>query len=193
MNSLFDSNRAFVKDMLARPDNWDWSVQGFGMLRTYLDSGKRFRLNIWDSELAVPNVSLIHDHPWDFVSYVISGRFTNIRYFKDPNGDEYDWMIIRTGPGGGPEGADGTTRMLPSIRPEYYLPGNYYTQSAEEIHKSVFADGTVTLNDRIYRPDADHATVFWPHGEQWVDAEPRAATLDEVYRACERALSGFDA
>ena len=59
--SAFPLLRAAVRALLERPDS-DWSVQGFGMMRRYLDADKKYRLNIWDSSLAGRNVSIIHDH-----------------------------------------------------------------------------------------------------------------------------------
>ena len=191
MDSLFAANREFVRRVLINPFDWEWSVQGFGMLRTYLDTEKRFRLNVWDRRLAVPNVSLIHDHPWHFKSYIISGGFVNTRYYNDPNGDEYDYMVIKTGEGGGPDGVSGTIRMSSAILPENYKQGDMYSQEAREVHKSVYTDGAVTLNDRTPLLDSDHATVFWPHGESWVDAEPRLATAQEIMVTCGKALRLF--
>ena len=78
----FDVLRATVRDVLEHPYPREWTVQGFGMLRTYLDPDKRFRLNVWHSKLAIPNVSIVHDHPWHFTSWVMGGNFTNVRYTK---------------------------------------------------------------------------------------------------------------
>ena len=71
--------RAVVKTMLMYPHAFEWSVQGFGMLRAYFDKDKVYRLNIWDHDLAVPNVSVIHDHPWSFTSWIINGEATNTK------------------------------------------------------------------------------------------------------------------
>ena len=60
-----------------------WTVQGFGFLRTYFgppDAPKKFRLNLWDSDFTIPNVSTIHDHPWSFKSIIVAGDFYNQRY-----------------------------------------------------------------------------------------------------------------
>lgn len=91
----FDALRASVKSILQEsPWNRDWTVQGFGMLRCYLDSDKRFRLNIWDDRLAVPHVSVIHDHPWSFDSWIINGIFHNQRFEEASHGMPYDYMVI---------------------------------------------------------------------------------------------------
>ena len=167
------------------------------MLRCYLDEDKRYRLNIWDPAFAVPYVSIVHDHPWSFTSWIINGVFTNVRYDIDPAplchspgwGDAlFDWQVIRTGPGGGPEGGDSGTLHLRARAPERYVTGDTYHQEPSEIHESHFIDGTVTLNDRTRLPDGDHARVFWPAGTAWVDAEPRDATPGEVATTVRRAL-----
>lgn len=186
--------RPFIRHVLRHPRDFDWSVQGFGMLRCYFEADKRFRLNIWDSSIAVPGVSILHDHPWDFTSYIISGHFMNSRFQEctDPIGKE--WMIqkIKTGEGGGPVGAPSTIR-LQEMPMEHYYTGDIYKQSAEEIHASFYEDGTVTLNDRIRREDGEHALVLWPVGEEWVDAEPRSATEEEIVRITQNALRSWTA
>jgi hypothetical protein len=184
--------RATVRTVLDHPHELPWSVQGFGMMRTYFGADKTFRLNIWDSSLAVPGVSLIHDHPWDFTSWVMAGMFQNVRYDEHPHGNyqQYDWIVIKTGEGGGPDGNSGRCGLAPRLA-EFYSAGDTYKQVAEEIHASYYVDGTVTLNERIRRPDGEHARVFWPAGQSWVDAEPRMATEQEVRGTIARALAQF--
>lgn len=205
---VFGALRAAVRSILEYPVGREWSVQGFGMLRTYFGRDKKYRLNIWDSALAVPDVSILHDHPWDFRSWIIAGLTCNVR-FKDwtkvtpraitpcdtvplANGSSglYDWMVIKTGEGGGPDGKNGTMPLL-QLPQEFYEEGMTYHQVADEIHASYYRDGTVTLNDRVRRLDGEHARVFWPHGQNWVDAEPRPAQLKEIRRTVEKALAGF--
>src|ERR1039458_5729288 len=77
-----------------------WTVQGFGFLRTYFgppDAPKRFRLNLWDSHFTVPDVSIIHDHPWHFTSIVIAGQLFNNRYIVEPDGQTHHFTTIKTG------------------------------------------------------------------------------------------------
>lgn len=139
--------RACIKDVLTHPHNFDWTVQGFGMMRAYIPGpvyDKQFRLNIWDSTLAVPNVSVIHDHPWAFKSWIINGRFTNVRYiFNERLGDAYNYMTIKTGIGGGPDGPP-KVMWLMARPPEIYVTGDTYHQTPS-------------------------------YNEQWVDAMPRKA------------------
>lgn len=189
----FQPLRAATLAILGNPSGYSWSTQGFGMLRTYLDRDKRFRLNIWDETLAVPEVSIVHDHPWDFTSWIIGGEFRNVRFFEDPrNGRPYSWQVIQTGPGGGPDGDRGTVDLSPGPE-EVYFSGDTYRQEAEEIHASFYKSGTVTINDRTRRLDGEHAHVFWPAPGAWVDAEPRDATPEEIRRVCDNAVKVLSA
>lgn len=185
MHSI-EAIRALTKRVLSSPGT-KFSVQGFGMMRTYLDEDKEWRLNIWHSSLRVPNVSTIHDHPWHFDSWVVSGKFYNNRFvvFDRPGhhpqvtDQEMDYMTIRTGEGGGPTGEIKTCYL--SRQPtEFYKAGDRYKQEASEVHETRYEDGAVTLNYRRRVGTGEHARVFWPHGQGWVDAEPRPATPQEV-------------
>ena len=179
--------RAMVRTILNYPFDHRWTVQGFGMLRMYMPgAGKRFRLNVWSSALAVPKVSIMHDHPWAFDSWIINGQFRNVRYVEDyHNGDAFEFMTIKCGE----EGCSISQRALIRLRSlatEYYNTGDTYHQDATEIHASFYDDGTVTLNDRI--GDTEQARVFWPAPGVWVDAKPREATRIEIAHATSLAL-----
>lgn len=189
-----DALRALVKTVLLQPGE-NWTVQGFGMMRAYLPWGpnpKRFRLNVWNSDLAVPGVSVIHDHPWAFTSWIINGEFSNIRFVEDSYcGEDYDFMQIACGiEGDNSDAARQHNRSRSRLRmraPEHYTTGDIYHQDADEIHLSGYGQGTVTLNDRI--GDTEHARVFWPAGQEWVDAKPRKATYQEVSRTLSLATA----
>jgi hypothetical protein len=180
-----------------------WTVQGFGFLRTYFgppSNPKEFRLNVWDSSLTVPGVSTIHDHPWHFVSFVVAGCFQNQRYtvIEEDDGsrmidgpDVFDYTTIKTGEGGGmTKSPIRYARLRPGVI-ESFSPGQTYSQGNTEIHETIFSDGCVTLNKRKRVGDGEHARVFWPHGTQWVDAEPRPANWSEVALVTGRALENF--
>lgn len=178
-------------------DGWQeraWTVQGFGMVRTYLDDAKEWRLNIWDDALRVPNVSEIHDHPWDFKSWVLCGEIANTRFRVAPErkpDDAIDFSLpfqhvkIVTGEGGGPRGWPDVVRLLAN-RPETYGPGEGYLQSKDEIHITKARPGTVTLNQRSPATPEHTANIYWPRGP-WVNAEPRPATKSEVFNAVQLA------
>lgn len=184
--------KPLVEGILRNPDGREWTVQGFGMLRTYVgppDNPSRFRLNIWDSQLAVPDVSTIHDHPWHFESIIVAGAFCNVRY-KELNHDEitHVWMHIVPGPDGGPLKQEPRETHLVPGKPELYAAGDIYKQLADEIHESIPYDGTVTLNDRTRTGGEDRARVFWPYGKEWVDAKPYTPTAQVIRHFCNRAL-----
>lgn len=170
-----------VKEILAHPFDHDWSIQGLGMLRTYLDDEHIERLHIWDTDRAVTEVSTIHDHPWDFSSRIVAGRLYNQRYqhsYSLTDGDPFHTSQIHCGAGGGLIGA--THRVRLSLDPiEGYEPGDVYSQSAPELHQSDPSRGAVTVISRTFRAERDIATVCWRTGD-WVSAEPRSATMAEI-------------
>lgn len=193
-NIAFLATQEFVLRTLENHDKHEWTTMSFGMIRTYLDPKKRWRLNVWDDRLQVPNVSIIHDHPWSFGSLNIVGELTNIRYNSiDVIGDAAGTHLyhkIVTGEGGGPAEAPRKCRLIPKPE-ETYFAGGYYHQYAEEVHETSYLRGTVTLNDRT-PASADHtARVFWPVGTNWVDAMPRIATSGEIRAAIDAALERF--
>lgn len=178
--------KPLVSKVLTAPfEHGAWTVQGFGFLRTYFGPAgepKRFRLNLWDHRFSVPGVSTIHDHPWHFNSIIVGGAFCNQRYemSTDYQSATHMFTTIKTGEGGGPIKTPPKLVILTPLAPELYTPGDTYHQEAWEIHETIFADGTVTLNERMPVADGEHARVFWPCGSEWVDAEPRPATREEV-------------
>src|SRR5688572_343716 len=142
MTPEIEALRAAVRPMLLKPDPALWTLQGFGMLRTYLDEAKRFRLHVWDSSLATKDVSTIHDHPWHFRSYVLAGKIYNQRYLRtdatDNKGHAHWQQAIRCGEGGGAEGEPELV-FLRNGPAEVYHPGDVYTQRASELHSTTYA------------------------------------------------------
>lgn len=183
-----DATRLLVRDLLERPLGREWTLQGLGMLRTYLS--KEVRLHIWDKRYAVPGVSELHTHPWDFSSLVVAGVVRNVRHlsYSGPTiGLPYIRQALRCGAGGGLQGVPEPV-FLAARDVEYYDAGTSYRQTAGEIHRSVPEDGTVTLVQREFYEDKDAAHVFWPDGQVWVSAEPRPATDEEVLAITGNAL-----
>lgn len=181
---------AAVRSILENPLTREWSLQGFGMLRTYLD--KEVRLHIWDSRYKVDEVSEIHTHPWHFDSLVVAGQVQNLRYWRVPSYRHdsmlFNKQLIKCGVGGCMVGSP-TVEALAIASREVFIAGETYRQSAKEIHQSLPEDGTVTIVRRQFLDDEDHAYVFFPHSEKWVSAEPREATAEEVSNICQNALS----
>jgi hypothetical protein len=190
--------RDLVRDLLERERDAasvgehvrDWSLQGLGMLRTYLDPGRTLRLHVWDGEFQAPGVSQMHTHPWDMESYVVSGHITNTKFQQEAPGYGYGYsrQTILCGEGGGLEGEPEEVWLTPAVREEIGA-GGVYRQTADEIHVSSPEDGTVTVVRRVFGSDRDRAYVFWPKGTEWGSAEPRAATGAEVNSICARALA----
>lgn len=197
-NSLLKQSVQFI---LEHATSFSWSLQGLGMLRLYLSQS--LRLHVWNSEYAVPNVSRLHTHPWNFDSYVVAGNLTNNRYqqvaidelpqgqlriIKRPWVEFYRQQIL-CGPGGCLMD-DPTKVFLEHVGAEHYGYGCTYGQEASEVHDTVAANGTVTLVTRQFLPDKDHAYVYWNDGE-WVSAEPRPATSEEILAITQHSLATY--
>jgi len=176
-----------VRKVLQHPYDYRWTVQGFGMMRTYLDPDEVHRLHIWDTNCAVPDVSVIHDHPWDFDSRIYSGTVINQRYRFADEVDGLDTAPMRigrikTGEGGGLDPASVHDTWLAVPEAEEYLPGDSYHMDRPELHESIPSPGAVTIISRKFYTarDDQFATVCWAAGAEWVTAEPRPATREEI-------------
>lgn len=188
---------ALVKSILEQWEHYDWTIQGFGMVRTKIaDVG---RIHVWDSRLRIPLVSDIHAHPWPLRSTVISGELINQRFAALPveaqidGGMPYMQSAIQTGEGGGLVGAVEEVK-LSLIGTEFYTPGKIYEQEPEELHRSLPQDGTVTLLERPMGPPLQGTLVYWPNGMDWVSAEPRRPTRDyEIAPMIKLALARWNA
>jgi hypothetical protein len=182
--------KPLVKTLLEHADALDWTTQGLGMLRTYLEP--ELRLHVWDRDLRAEDVSELHTHPWDFRSLVVAGQVENRRYVEIDGGEpNFNKQEIFCGQGGGLVDGDPTPVKISALPTEIFLPGDVYTQKAEEIHRSTPRSGTVTIVERHFKEDADHAFVFWPLGERWVTAEPRPATDQEIANVVGHALAAW--
>ena len=177
-----------VRQILFHPENHEWTTQGLGMLRTYLDPSGIYRLHIWDSSQVNPQASRIHDHPWSFESRVIAGGLVNQRYYRSehPNSMEYQLVQIKCGAGGGPVSGIETVHLL-MVQEEELNAGDVYAQHWTELHDSAAEDGTVTIIKRDFKTDTEHATVCWEKGP-WGSAEPRRAEPEEVRYVTQTAL-----
>ena len=187
-----DLNSVYVIQLLVRSilfhcHMYQWTIQGLGMLRMYLS--KDVRLHIWHSSAVVEGVSDMHTHPWDFESQVVVGRITDFLYQPalEWRGDSYHKQSILCGEGGGLMG-DPEAVNLCQARQSIFNPGMSYWRVNDQIHRTEFINGTVTLVKRTFHEDVDHAFVYWPVGKKWVDAEPRIATGDEVAEITASAL-----
>ena len=167
-----------LRDILINPLDYEWSVQGLGMMRTYLSEDKR--LHIWHSALQTPGASRVHDHPWHFTSLVVFGEIHQYRYIRDINfGTPWKQQRIMCGEHGGVEGEPEIVRIRPADL-EIYKKNDVYQQKAHELHDSIPVDNTVTIITRDYLEDLDHAYVLFPLDKEFVSAIPRPATRAEV-------------
>ena len=166
-------------EYIADPLKYEWSVQGLGMLRTYVSETER--LHIWHEDIRDEKASPIHDHPWSFRSEVLWGtvRQTRFRYKHGINTREWNMQSIFCGTGGGLEG-EAIAVDLEEQPWETYFAGQAYQQQSNEVHWSRPSNNCVTLITREYHANRDIAHVFWPRGEEWGSAEPRAATRAEI-------------
>lgn len=193
----FKLMRDLVKTILQSPFDLKWSVQGLGMLRTYISDDQVYRLHIWDSALRVPGVSPIHDHPWHLHSTIVAGNLIQRRYslYEDGLFCDLPLEMLRTStikPGENAFTKTDPENALVYAHPlESYLSGQEYSQRKDEIHESLAVDGTVTLVKRTFEGDRDSARVFWRGNGGWVDAAPRRATREEIVNATALALRGF--
>lgn len=170
-----------INDILSYPLDREWSIQGFGMLRTYLDDERVERLHIWDTGQAVEDVSTIHDHPWDFTSRIVRGEIRNQRFvIHAPTSGHPEFISarIRCGEGGGLVTEPAKVTIC-SEAVERYEAGGTYSMLAPELHESFPTRGAVTVISRSFHAERDIATVCWRTGD-WVSAEPRTATRLEV-------------
>lgn len=168
-----------VMEVLAHPFDYQWSLQGFGMLRTYLAADQIDRLHIWDLESAFPEVSRIHDHPWDFTSRIVSGRMDNQRYVLDAeHGEEFYSARILCGEKAHLLEEPSKTLVVAKPRESYGVE-ELYSQEAPEFHESFPQAGTVTLVRRSFKTNRDVARVAWREGA-WGDAKPRPASREEI-------------
>jgi len=181
-------NRDII-NILTRPLDHEWSVQGLGMMRCYLPEGGAYtnptqRLHIWHSSLKTFGATPMHNHPWNFYSEVMFGEVRQHRAVivgddSSVRAMPYKRQRILCGEGGGPTGEPEKVRL--ATKPmECYGVGATYYQDAEEIHHSYPINNTVTVISREFNEDRDHADVFIPMGAEFVSAEPRPATRAEI-------------
>jgi hypothetical protein len=177
----YDS-KGLLEYILSNPHTHEWSVQGLGMLRLYLN--KRDRLSIWHNGLRKEGATPIHDHYWSFRSWILAGELRNTRYRQSqkPWGEDYWRYRIQTGEKPEKQILEGPLPdVLRSHPTEIYHAGDSYHQHAIEAHQTEFQDGTVTLIRRLeYLPKTDEAYVWGPVGYEFNSAEPRPATSGEI-------------
>ena len=187
-------NHLLIRKILEAPTAFPWSLQGFGMFRLYLS--RAVRLHVWSPAHARERVHTIHTHPWHFVSHVVAGRITDRVYDRFVNarggaGDDWTEERIVCGQGGGATGERSTCRLGQPVEHTFYA-GDTYRRDASDIHESIAVEGTVTIVQRTFLADTEHASVFHPVDTEWVSAEPRDARSEEVRAMAKQALAAMD-
>lgn len=188
--------REDVRDILCNWHDREWQVQGFGMLRTYLDGPGEPRLQVWDQRLATWANNAIHDHPWAFESTIYAGILFNQRYEVDTeswNRNGHTTQII-PGTRGGQLSERPVVPCLIKPQPvEVYSLGDSYSQTHREMHLTKYHQGTVTLITRSEREDDDIANIAWYGGadEQPPFVNPYPAEPVLVQRVIGDALDAW--
>ena len=179
-----------VKQVMENPFNYEWELQGFGMLRTYID--KDTRLQIWLKEFIVPNVTDVHTHPWDFESFIYQGQITNFEFkehnYHEPHFDswyEYDRCLILTGEHAYVKEKEKV--LLDGYGAYSFTKGDTYFHGKDIPHRINFVDGTITILTKLNIHEDSLAYSYVPSGSEWVSAAPRPAEPEEIRNFIEAA------
>ena len=200
VHSLENRMNSDIINILTRPLEHEWSVQGLGFMRTYLPADGAYtnetqRLHIWHKSLAILGATPLHNHPWGFYSEVMFGMVKQHRAVvvdadSSLNAMRYRRQRILCGEGGGITGDPESVRL--ASRPmETYGVGATYHQDAEEIHYSYPDNNTVTVITREFQEDRGHADVFIPQGADFISAHPRPATRAEILYITREVLHAY--
>lgn len=185
---------AFARHIVAHPYGFDWTLQGFGMFRLYLSP--ELRLHVWSPSHAIPNVTMLHTHPWHFESHILQGEMRD-RSYRVVSPNEYPAnqepmthreRRIRCGPGGCDTGEARDVCLL-AVDDRRFGAGGIYRRRATSLHESEPTPGCITVIRRTFLADTEHALVYCTLGEPWVSAEPRPATRMEIEEMREVALT----
>lgn len=187
MNPMYFENlRSMAYFILRHATRFEWSLQGLGMLRLYIEPN--LRLHVWDNRHRFPGATPIHDQ-WGLMSTVLSGELHNQRYTETRStGSPYKKMKIKAGMSC-EKMEEPTIVFLRGYEPERYRVGESYSQYPSEIHETIPRNGTVTIMNKTPTADPEAATVFWPADGMLGSAEPRPASFREICSITEYALS----
>jgi hypothetical protein len=178
-------DKVLVRNILEHALDYSWRMQDIGFLGLPLDEHREYRLHVWAPGYCV-GPPVIHDHPFDFVSRIVAGELTNIRYVEDPSGVKY--QRDRYSPPNEDVRTTDTVQLVGTD--ETYREGDQYAQLAHELHDSHPASGTVTILRRTF-PDVSELTVCRPEDAPWLSGLARQATDDEVKDITSVALGWF--
>lgn len=190
MQQELHNTHSAVKTILETATSFTWSLQGMGMFRLYLS--RDLRIHVWDKRFAIPQVTMVHDHPFDFESHVLWGTLMDKVYIEKPGFPaNYTKQTIVCG-----EEARTVSEEigvhLQLQQAEVYKTGDRYTHTSDELHETEPKNGTVTLMVRSFKEDTEHARVYFPAGTEFVSAAPRPATIEEVTAMAFGALENYE-
>jgi hypothetical protein len=177
--------KVFVRNILEHAHAYPWTMQDIGLLGLRLDDEREYRLHVWAPDRCIGG-SVIHDHPFDFVSTVVVGELANARYVEDDSGVKY--MRERYSPANEDLRTTDVVQLTANV--ETYRAGDVYSQMADELHDSHQVPGTVTILQRTFR-DIDELTVCRAEHEPWVSGVSRSPTFEEVDAITSQALLWF--
>jgi hypothetical protein len=170
--------QAAIYTILLNPKAYKWDYQGFGFIRCYLHDNDEWRLHIWDNKKAIPQISDIHTHPWDFKSTIIFGTLYNYIYKEvKSTGDKFTKQLMQPGKNARLLSDKIEVNLLSKIIQYNVL--DTYSQKKEIIHKTNAISGTVTLIRRFDRSRQDRTFVYYKTAE-WIAGTPRIATESEI-------------
>lgn len=188
-------SKVMVKQILEDWPKFEWQLQGFGMLRTYLDGPYEPRLHIWDQRLAKTGNNAVHDHPWHFQSKIIAGTIFNQRFdygWLASQGPTHEEVTIVPGVGGGVQEGERRDVALVPKPVEVYGADEEYGQRRDWLHITRYAQSTITVIERRGRTeDIAHSLHPLLQTTPWDFFEPRPATPLEIENVINDALKAW--
>ena len=191
-------------DILKNPFKYEWEIQGFGMMRTYI--AENTRLQIWNSNLVIKDVTDVHTHPWDFSSVILQGKIINIIYKEVSEtyykAKKYNRCLIETGEDAYiKEATEVYLRKAGRYTYEHNRKNcknytNVYTHKKHIPHKIKFVDGTITVLTKLnISNDINNRKLAYSYvkdGMEWISAAPRPATKEEIVDTITKALKCYN-
>lgn len=178
--------RALVSTILHHAEDYPWRMQDIGLLGLRLDDHREYRLHVWDpTRTGLEDDPAIHDHPYDFTSWIVAGEMANVRYDEDPGGAPFTRFRY--------ELDDEGSRTIDTVRltgtATTFAAGSSYRQEAHELHESRQLPGTVSIIRCTFR-DVTRLSVC-RRSSEWISGQSRPATRDEIKSIIAKALDWF--
>lgn len=139
-----------------------------------LDLDEQFRLHVWHPDLPYRQETYhpIHDHVFDFTSYIYSGRLVHIVYntIADSKGSHILWQAECTGPNESilVPCKDATRLRLCPMQSSVLQPGQSYHFKAFCLHETLSNEPTMTIMQKhgatIYQGNIHKPSIAVPFG-----------------------------